>query len=165
MLIGDEMLSQLKDIKPPPPFDYGWFSSYGGWLLALGLIILIFSLWKLWRWRKSWQREAWREWRKLRDSYQKNRESKPFLIGLSSLLRRVALARDGGSVAGVIGKSWIDYLNRWNLSRPLPANYHDCLLQMPYTPETQLSEEDMEKLTMTFHAWFRSFVVKKLISL
>ena len=100
-----EILARLADVHEPPAPAEGV-----PWLLALNLALALLWIglvvWKRWRRRTAWRREALGVLARIRGT-----PPERALPALATLLRRVARRRLGEGVAGLDGDAWLGALD------------------------------------------------------
>lgn len=107
-----EIIQRMHDIQLPA--EPGWWPPAPGWwgLALLVAIVGAVAVW-LWRYRFAVRREALRELSRIERDFRRHKDGVALTAALSSLLRRVALARDGRrAVARLHGEAWLAYLDR-----------------------------------------------------
>lgn len=110
--MDENLAHRLRDIRLPEDVST-WPPAPGWWLLALLVPLLIFLLVRLWQRRGHLRSEALEEMRRIEAAYHKDGDTARLAAGLSQLLRRVAIARDGRpAVSGLSGAAWLAYLDR-----------------------------------------------------
>jgi hypothetical protein len=131
---------QLRDIHGLDPAPW-WPLAPGWWLLAVGLVLGLWLLWRLgphlrlpgvvgltWRW------DAARQLRDLRRRV-RTQEVRQSAGELSELLRRIAMARLGrDACAGLSGQRWLDWLQARDPQGFDWSRRGRLLLQLPYAP-------------------------------
>lgn len=104
-----ELLAELRDVHVPP-MPAPWPPAPGIWvLLALAAVAsLALAAWR--RRRPTLRGCVRRELRRIRRSPELRADRAALVAALAPLLRRVALARHGASVAGLAGVAWERHL-------------------------------------------------------
>jgi len=131
---------QLRDIRGLDSIPW-WPPAVGWWLLAFGLILTLWLLWRYWPGLRlpalvgvTWRWDAARQLRELRRRIG-NQDTKLSAGELSELLRRIAMARHGrDACAGLTGTDWLDWLAEHD---PKGFDWTDeglLLLNLPYAP-------------------------------
>jgi hypothetical protein len=96
------------------PEPVSWWPPAPGWWLLTGLfLVLILLLWRSWsqHQRRANTRQALRELAALQAQFCADADGRRFAIGVSQLLRRVALTRyPPEQVAGLSGMAWLEFL-------------------------------------------------------
>jgi len=134
MVDSSDPLETLHDVHLPEPLSF-WPPAWGWWILAAILLAAIPVGWSLWRRRKrgAIKRAALGELRHLQQAAQAHEKSETIAVGLSLLLRRVALACDERTaVAGLTGCAWLQYLDSWGDTTQFTGGVGQCLISVPY---------------------------------
>lgn len=144
---------QLRDIEMPAPPPL-WPPAPGWWLLLL-LASALSLLGLYWAWRRlRLRRTALRELVRLQRRFEVDGDAVQLAMGLSVLLRRVALARDAREqVAGLCGEDWLSYLDRRAGTRQFSAGPGRQLLTLPYRPQAQGA--DLAAMLELVRQWLR----------
>ena len=106
-----DLINKMRDIHQPGGLPF-WPPAPGWWILAF--ITLCAIAWLLIRRHKSLalRREAEKERLRLKSKYQGDKDGRALAMGLSTLLRRLALSCDARrNVAGLTGDDWLRYLD------------------------------------------------------
>ena len=156
----DEALRQMRDLHPPDAITW-WPPALGWWLLVavlLGMLgMLLFSWW--------WRRKRARDWRvdgryRLRQLARGMNENDPrnVVSELSSLLRRVAMARYGrAACAGLSGEPWLQWLSEHD---PAGFDWQEkgrVLLELPYLPPgSGVDNHDLRRMVAAARKWVSS---------
>jgi hypothetical protein len=144
----EPILYQLRDIHGPDPVSW-WPPAPGWWLLAVGIVLSLWLLWKIipllripfvmeltWRW------DASRQLRELRRRVRKEQDPKQSAAELSELLRRIAMARLGrNACAGLTGGDWLQWLQDNDPQNYTWTEQGALLLDLPYAPPGSASAE------------------------
>jgi hypothetical protein len=144
----EPLIYQLRDIHGPDPV-FWWPPAPGWWLLALGIILGLWLLWKLLTMLRipavmelTWRWDAARRLRELRRRVRKQQDPKESAAELSELLRRIAMARLGRSAcAGLTGSDWLDWLQQNDPQNFAWSEQGTLLLDLPYAPPGSASAE------------------------
>lgn len=125
----------LRDVHLPPPVGW-WPPAPGWWLLAAGVLALL-SLTAWWWWRSAPRRRLRREALATLDAlladYRATGDAARLLQGLSTLLRRIAIARWGRErVARLHGEAWLAFLRERTGAPPVDPAQAALLLEAPY---------------------------------
>ncbi len=108
-------LQNLHDIVASPPVS--WWPPAPGWYVLI-LVIFIVLIWRVWRWRKKWLKNAYRrmalsELSGLMQRLKNRADRVSALRDLTTLLKRTALATwPREDVARLSGPDWLDFLDR-----------------------------------------------------
>ena len=156
----DEVLRQMRDVHAPDAVAW-WPPALGWWLLAAALVVLLGVVLLSWWWR----RKRARDWRvdgryRLRQLARSMNENDPRTVvsELSSLLRRVAMARHGrAECAGLSGDEWLQWLTAKD-----PAGFDwtekgRVLLELPYLPPgSGADNQDLRRMVAAAKKWVSS---------
>jgi hypothetical protein len=117
---NEELLSQLRDIQPPP--EPAWWLIAPAWLwLAAAIAILGTGAW-LWVRRRQNEhlgRLAARELQLIHSEFQQSQDSRQLAIRLSRWLKQVALlAYPTRRLQSASGDAWLDFLDQGLPERP-----------------------------------------------
>jgi hypothetical protein len=126
-------LEGLRDIHLPPPISI-WPPAAGWWALA-GCIVLAAAAiaWGVRRRRASLRRLALRELSALEGRFRAQADSVELAVSLTTLLRRVALARRISAEAAVLhGEPWIALLTNGSRRRACSPQIARDLIQSAY---------------------------------
>jgi len=126
------LAEQIRDIQLPPEPAF-WPPAPGWWLLGL-LLLIALGLLLFQRYRRgALRRAALGELDRLHNRYQGDADLAVFAMGLSTLLRRVALIRDSRKqVAGLSGDAWLAYLDRRGGTTGFSVGEGRVLCALPY---------------------------------
>ncbi|NEV60751.1 DUF4381 domain-containing protein [Thiorhodococcus minor] len=107
-------LADLRAWHLPEPVS--WWPPAPGWWILLGLVMLASLAVALWLRRRHRRGRAWRaakqELAALRAAYASEGDARHYAMGLSRLLRRLALLRfPRERVAGLSGADWLEFLD------------------------------------------------------
>ncbi len=145
---------QLRDIHLPASPSF-WPPAPGWWLLFAALLLLAFWAYRSWRQRRTLQRQRQAVMSLLDElSVPATRGEVPdFLARLSTLLRRMAVARYGQRrVAPLKGQGWLAFLDETlgDSSQAFTTGAGRMLADGPYRPAgddaTLLDAEETERL-------------------
>ncbi len=110
--VPEPTLQQMREIDLPPPAPF-WPPAPGWWLLALLLLLLSLAAAVGHYRRGARRRAALATLAALEEDYRRNHDGRRLARGVSTLLRRIALARHGRrAVAGLEGEAWLSFLDR-----------------------------------------------------
>lgn len=129
-------LAQLRDIHLPEPVSF-WPPAPGWWLLAAGLVVAALAGGWWWRRRRrtDLRRAAALELTRLEARYRGSRDRAELAAGLSSLLRRVALARHPrDEVAAAHGERWVALLSAPERGAGIPRDVGSAIERAVYAP-------------------------------
>ena len=146
------LAERIRDIQLPPEPAF-WPPAPGWWLLGLLLLIALALLFFQHFRRGALRRAALRELDRLHNRYQGDADLAAFAMGLSTLLRRVALARDlRNQVAGLSGDAWLAYLDRRGGTTGFSGGEGRVLCALPYGAG---GEVDVPVLLDLVRCWLR----------
>ena len=147
-------LADLRDIHLPEPVSW-WPPAPGWWLLAaLSLVVIAGLLW-LWRYRRRQtpRRVALAELTRLRADFQRDGDGAAIAAGISTLLRRLALAHfPRTQVAGLVGDAWLQFLDRSGGDNQFSAGPGRALIRASYRPTEAF---EIEALLNVAEAWIK----------
>jgi len=129
-------LESLRDIHLPPPVS-SWPLAPGWWALAAFVVLAAAALaWELRRRRASVRRLALRELSALEARFGAHADRVELAVSLTTLLRRVALARRVSAEAGSLhGEPWIALLTKDVAHRAGSPQIARDLIQTAYRGE------------------------------
>lgn len=112
--MNPDPLSDLRDWHLPDPVS--WWPPAPGWWLLAGLTLvglwLAFRSWQRWRRQGSSTQAALRQLDELGKTLARDGDRRRFVVGVSQLLRRLALTRySREQVAGLSGERWLAFLD------------------------------------------------------
>lgn len=137
------MTYDLHDIHLPEPISF-WPPALGWWIVAgLFLLLLIIGAWTFYRYYfKPIRRVALKELKQLHHRYQQNADSTQFIIALSILLRRVALATYPRHQVPVLkGTAWLQFLDKTGQTQAFTNGVGQVLSTAPYQKSPQIETE------------------------
>lgn len=150
--MNPEMATRLRDIQGLEPASW-WPLAPGWWLLAVLVLVLLFSLYTLLRNLRrypagSWRRHAWKQLRALRQQAQHIPPQQ--LAGeLSELLRRIAIARLGRHrTAGLSGERWLTCLKEHDPAGFDWRHHGRPLITLPYAPPDSNQKSTVQLLPL-----------------
>jgi len=150
---NNDALQGLRDIHLPGPVPF-WPPAPGWWLLAVLVVLLLVLagwLWKRYR-RMAYRRAALLELQQLRQALAHGQEDTPIIVGLSILLRRVAISRYGRQqVAALSGTAWLEFLDRTGRTTHFSTQGR-ALLDAPYRRNTV---QQLEPLLILVQDWLQ----------
>lgn len=110
--MNGDPLATLRDIYLPP--DPGWWPPAPGYWLVAGLALLVLAAvaWRRHRRRRtpSLRTRVREELSRVKRDFVVHANTQQLLDELSGLLRRIAIARHGSSVARLSGRAWAAHL-------------------------------------------------------
>jgi MYXO-CTERM domain-containing protein len=125
---AQDALANLRDIHLPAPVSF-WPPAPGWWMVAGAALALVAGIW-LWRRRRrtSLRRAVERELLALELAFLDGGDQADLAVGLSGVLRRVALVRfDRGAVASLHGDEWIAFLSNAERGAGVPREVAEAL--------------------------------------
>ena len=132
-----------------------WPPAPGWWLMAaLSLVVIAGLLW-LWRNRRRQtpRRVALAELTRLRGDFQRDGDGTAIAVGISTLLRRLALTHFPRSqVAGLVGDAWLQFLDRTGGNNQFSAGPGRALIRAPYRPTEAF---EIEALLNVAETWIK----------
>lgn len=140
------------------PDAVSWWPPAPGWWLLGGIVLIAVSLlfyasWRWWRNRAS-TRAALRQLAVLRMEFTADGDVRQFAIGVSQLLRRVALTRfPPAEVAGLTGTDWLAFLDATGGKGEFTASAAgQLLIEAAYRTDAIGDSEQLHRLAA---AWIR----------
>lgn len=149
-------LADLRDWHLPEPVS--WWPPAPGWWILLGLVALASLAAVLWLRGRRRRGRAWRaakqELAALRAAYASDRDARRYAMGVSRLLRRLALLRyPRERVAGLSGADWLAFLDATGGAGGFAKGPGQTLL-MAYRPASAgASGEDVAALERLAERW------------
>lgn len=145
--MNDDPLATLRDIHLPEPVS--WWPLAPGWWWLLGALLITVGLMIWLRRRRSERRlsdAALRELTLLTTRCADDQAA--FIQALSVLLRRCAVARfSPQEAAGLIGESWLAFLDRHGGNRDFTEGPGRALLAGPYSVDTHIDAVALTEIT------------------
>lgn len=147
-----QTLAQLRDVHLPPPV--GWWPPARGWWLLLGAMVLAVGIaWlvRVLRTRNRLQRRALELLTQMEHHYLQTHDAITFASRVSTLLRRVAVARfPDQHPAGLTDEAWLDFLDRTGGNGAFRHGPGATLVSAPYKPHGDL---DAYQLARVVRQW------------
>jgi hypothetical protein len=145
-----ELLSQLRDIQGAPEAPF-WPPAPGWWLIAAGLLALLFWGLRALR-RRSLARRRRRDLvnrlGRLRQDHDPDREPQAWLSGVNRLLKVTAMRAFPDQAPGVLtGSEWVAFLGMDSDSEAFSA-----LAAGPYEPQPHFDSKALERAA---EGWLR----------
>lgn len=135
----------LRDIHLPDPISW-WPPAVGWWILSGLLILLVFSVRWLFRYRHkkkySSGNQAKLKLREIRIAYSEKEDISYLVREISSLMRRLSISLfPREETAGLVGNDWLSFLDRVMQDRPFSEGIGRILSEGPYRPQTEVEGE------------------------
>lgn len=152
---AQDALANLRDIHLPEPVAL-WPPAPGWWLVA-GALLGAATVILIWRRRKreSLRRAANEELLALELAFLAARDHSDLAVGLSGLLRRIALVNfERGDVAALHGEEWMTFLANAGLDAGIPREVAESLERAVYAGEAAIwNEGDGEAWILAVRSW------------
>ena len=152
---AQDALATLRDIHLPEPVAF--WPPAPGWWLVLGAALVVTAL--VWVWRRrdraSLRTAAGEELLSLEFAYLEGRDHADLAVGLSGLLRRVALVNfERGDVAALHGEEWMAFLASAGLDAGISRNVAEELERAVYAGHAaSWNESDGESWIRSVRGW------------
>lgn len=145
----------LRDIHLPESIS-AWPLGPGWWLLIVALTLLVFAVTVRWFWqRTALRRAAIAELKLLESSLARTRDEHAFLCGVSTLLRRVAIARFGrNAAASAEGETWLALLSTPSLQ--LSTQSQSLLTEAPYRKSADSDPRALREVNRFAHQFIQA---------
>lgn len=138
-------LQDLRDVHLPDPVPI--WPPAPGWWIVLGLVVtvLIVFLWaRAYRCRTKARRLAMAELAAVKQHYDTYQDNQWVLQRLSEIVRRYAMAKfPRTEVAGLVGSSWLRFLDRTGRTNQFTEGVGHLLSAGPYQPESAVPAADL----------------------
>lgn len=148
MPTSNSPLQELRDVHLPDPIAL-WPPAPGWWVLS-GLVVIgaIMFLWiRMYRRRTRARRLAITELGAIKQHYDTHRDDQWLVQRLSAIVRRYAIATfPRTEVAGLVGISWLQFLNRTGQTNQFTDGIGHLLRSGPYRPEPAVSAAELVPL-------------------
>ena len=148
MPTSNSPLQELRDVHLPDPIAL-WPPAPGWWVLS-GLVVIgaIVFLWiRMYRRRTRARRLAITELGAIKQHYDTHRDDQWLVQRLSAIVRRYAIATfPRTEVAGLVGISWLQFLNRTGQTNQFTDGIGHLLSSGPYRPESAVSAAELVPL-------------------
>jgi len=154
MAPATDALAALRDIHLPEAVSF-WPPAPGWWVLLLALLIVAALSCLAVRWRRrSIKRAALRELEAAQRDFGSTGDTAELAASLSSVLRRVALARFArAEVAGLHGAEWLGFLANSGSGVGFPADVGASIERAVYAGPSSTSERDGEAWVVAARDW------------
>ena len=153
----------LRDIHLPDPI--GWWPLAPGWwvLLAVLLVAIALATWRYLRQDRRLLRLATRELNGLQRRYAQTIDAREFLLRVSQLLRRFAMAKVGRErSAGLQGSAWQEFLNAPLPDAPFSQLPGQLLIDAVYRPDLPpLDKQQVSRLSADCRRWLNALSTGK----
>jgi hypothetical protein len=149
----------LRDIHLPGPI--GWWPPALGWWLLAALVLAGIAVYAVHYYRGRHKRAALRALTRVHAALEQGAEPVACLQYVSTILRRFAMTSVGApsagpapaDVAGLIGESWLEYLDgRWQRTE-FTSGLGRQLLAAPYARPNSIDRSTALELTSLCTAW------------
>ncbi|MDH3505010.1 MAG: DUF4381 domain-containing protein [Nitrospirota bacterium] len=141
-------LQELRDVHLPDPISL-WPPAPGWWII-FGVVVAgaIVSLWILtYRRQTRARRLAMTELGAIKQHYDTHRDDQWLVQRLSAIVRRYAMATfPRTEVAGLVGISWLRFLDRTGRTNQFTDGVGNLLSSGPYQPQAAVSAAELVPL-------------------
>jgi hypothetical protein len=141
-------LQELRDVHLPDPISL-WPPAQGWWIV-FGLVVtgaIVFMCVWVYRRRTKSRRLAIAELRAVKQHYDTHRDDQWVVQRLSEIIRRYALAIfPRTEVAGLVGSSWLQFLDRTGRTNKFSEGVGHLLSSGPYRPQVAVSAVELVPL-------------------
>ena len=147
-------LDELRDIHLPGSVS-GWPPAIGWWLLAILLLVMLFTIWRYYKNTKK-QRQLVNHALESLEQLEADSalDAREWLQAMSALLRRIVINLHGRKdTAGLVGKKWLDYLDGQNKKKDFSEGVGQVLVTQPYQA---VAEYDRQALLALVKRWVKS---------
>ncbi len=157
--MNPDPLADLRDWHLPDPIS--WWPPAPGWWLLAGLVVvgslLAVYWWRRWHRQGAGTRTALRQLDALRIALATDGDARRFAIGVSQLLRRLALVRyPREQVAGLSGSAWLLFLDATGGAGGFAQGAGRVLAESAYRDASFDEGFDPEQLSLLVARWIRS---------
>jgi hypothetical protein len=141
-------LQELRDVHLPEPIS--WWPPALGWWIVFGLVVtgVIVFIWvRAYRRRTKARRFAMAELGAVKQHYDTHQDHQWMVRRLSEIVRRYAMATfPRTEVAGLVGFSWLQFLDRTGGTNQFTEGIGHLLSSGPYRPLVAASAADLVPL-------------------
>ena len=151
------MLEDLRDIHIPEPVS--WWPPAPGWWLIFAVLISIPVIIRWWRQRQARKMAAadtiaFVTLESLRAEFSADQDIKKLLLGLSALLRRVAMTISSRQeVASLTGEAWLAWLDQQTDEILFSEGPGQLIADIQYRPQTSNTDTDGEDILRICERW------------
>jgi len=141
-------LQDLREIHLPDPVPL-WPPAPGWWIvLGLGVTVVIVFIWvRAYRRGTKARRLAMAELAAVKQHYDTHQDNQWVVQRLSEIVRRYAMANfPRTEVAGLVGSSWLGFLDRTGRTNEFTKGVGHLLSSGPYRPESAVPAADLLSL-------------------
>ncbi len=138
-------LQELRDVHLPDPISW-WPPAFGWWMIVAALLVLVgLVIWvRAYRQRTRPRRLALAQLQEVKQQYATHADEQLTMTRLSDLLRRVAIAVFPRShVAGLSGRSWLQFLDQTGHTTQFSDGPGQCLITGPYQSHGSASAAEL----------------------
>ena len=141
-------LKELRDVHLPDPIslwppELGWWIVFG--LVVTGVIVFLWM--RAYRRRTKARRLAMAELSVVKQHYGTHQDDQWVVRRLSEIVRRYAMATfPRTEVAGLVGISWLQFLDRTGRTNQFSEGAGHLLSSMPYRPHVHAPAADLVSL-------------------
>ena len=140
--LGFDPLSELRDLALPQAVSW-WPPAPGWWIVAaVAVTATFFAVQAVRRTMRSPQRAGRRELEVIEKQFFASGNAEACLVAISTLLRRVALARhEHTEVAGLTGERWLEFLDSTGATNEFTRAQATALTAAPYQKQCDVRPE------------------------
>lgn len=155
---GSTILRDIHELDVIP-----WWPPAPGWWIVFGLLALLLLAAGIRYWLRysglmpGWRGDARRQLRALQQALRKG-EPREIAGQLSTLLRRIAMARSGRrQAAGLSGERWLHWLEENDANGFRWTRFGELLLQAPYMPPSAtVKRKEVTRLVVAARQWIET---------
>lgn len=138
-------LQELRDVHLPDPIAL--WPPAPGWWLVFGLMVgggIVFMWMRVYRRRTKARRLAMAEIGEVKQHYDTHQDDQWMVQRLSEIIRRYAMATfPRTEVAGLVGSSWLRFLDRTGGTNQFTEGIGNLLSSEPYRPQSAVPAADL----------------------